>query len=173
MPPNFFTQPDRIWLKTGANNDRIENHTGLGAAAIFLANIWTAPPPAFVKLNTDGSVSNSIATAGGLIHDREGNWIAGFSMNIGTATVAESELWGLRQGIFLALQLNHKQIQVESDSLEVIDALNRSHPSQNQGPALLVDCWVLLRKFVSPSLHHAPRELNRAADHLAKLGYNL
>lgn len=102
------------------------------------------PPIGFTILNTDGSVINGIAAAGGLLRNAQGQWVAGFSMNIGHSSIHESKLWGLRQGLFLALQLGIDQLVVESDSLEVIQALDPDFPPNSQSPALLFDCWGLL-----------------------------
>lgn len=134
---------------------------------------WMPPPTDFVKLNTDGSVIGDNAATGGLLRDAQGHWIAGFLMNIGLSTVHDSELWGLRQGLFLALNLDFKQIIVESDSLEVIKALRSPLHQNYPAPALLIDCQGLLQKFKTATIHHSPRETNSAADFLAKSGHHL
>lgn len=134
---------------------------------------WSPPPQDFTKLNTNGSVVNGIAAAGGLLRDPQGQWVAGFSMNIGPSSIHDSELWGLRQGLFIALQLNLKKLIVESDSLEVIQALDPVMPPNPLSPALLFDCRGLMQKLTVVTLLHVPRESNLAADHLAKIGHQL
>lgn len=134
---------------------------------------WTPPPENFYKLNTDGSFVNINAAARGIIRNYRGIWIAGFSMNIGPSTIHESELWGLRQGLFLALQIGITHLILELDSLDVVQALDLDRSPNAPGPALLLDCLALLRKFIAYQILHTPRENNRAADFLAKLGHQL
>lgn len=134
---------------------------------------WIPPPDGFFKLNSDGSVQRNSAAAGGLIRDQRGDWVSGFSMNIGPSSIADSELWGLRQGIFQALQLGINRLIVESDSLEAIQALTLHARPNSPGPALLMDCRGLLQKFEAFQVKHTPRTTNHAADFLAKLGHTL
>lgn len=131
------------------------------------------PPEGFFKLNSDGSVLENSAAAGGIIRDQLGGWVSGFSMNIGTATIIDSELWGIRQGIFQALQLGIKKLVVESDSKEAAQALAIDAPINSPGPALLLDCRGLLQKFEEFQVQFSPRSTNLAADYLAKLGHKL
>lgn len=94
-------------------------------------------------------------------------------MNIGPASVHDYELWGLRQGLFLALQLEIKQLLVHSDSMEVVEALDLSRSPNLPAPAFLLDCYGLLQKFDSYTLRYSPRESNLATDSLARLGHQL
>lgn len=134
---------------------------------------WAPPPDNFFKLNSDGSLRDGIATAGGIIRNHRGEWVAGFSMNIGPSSIQDSEIWGLRQGLFLALQTGIKNLIVESDSLEAIQALNQDISPTTPAPALVLDCKGLLLKFEATRLRHSPRETNHAADFLAKIGHDL
>ncbi|KAH9665427.1 putative ribonuclease H protein [Citrus sinensis] len=68
---------------------------------IFIGRL--PPPWPWCKLNTDGSCKNTgEAGASGVIRDSFGNWISGFSMNIGESSVIMAELWGMYQGLSLA-----------------------------------------------------------------------
>lgn len=55
---------------------------------------WVPPTwPAF-KLNTDGVRKYSgVSSAGGLIRNTVGEWIEGFSINIGICSITIAELW--------------------------------------------------------------------------------
>ena len=57
---------------------------------------WKPPPFGFYKLNTNGLAKSNpgVAGAGGLIRDYRGNWIGGFSRNIGFTHSLAAELWG-------------------------------------------------------------------------------
>ena len=49
---------------------------------------WLPPPWPWCKLNTDGSYKNTReAGAGGVIRNSFGNWISGFSINIGESSI--------------------------------------------------------------------------------------
>lgn len=126
-----------------------------------------------MKLNSDGSVREGAASAGGIIRNHLGQWIGGFSMNIGPATVSDSELWGLRQGLLLALHRGFKQVAVELDSAEVVQALDLEKPLTPPAPALLIDCRGLLHKLESFTVQLIPREANQAADFMARLGHSI
>lgn len=134
---------------------------------------WTPPPSNYWKLNSDGAVSESIAAAGGLIRDLKGQWVGGYSMNIRPASIPGAELWGLRQGLFLALQLGFYRLIVEIESLEVVQALKSDYSSSRLNSPLLHDCLGLIQKFADCRIQHIPREVNSAADSLAKLGLSL
>ena len=49
---------------------------------------WSFPTWPWCKLNSDGACkATSVAAAGGLIRDHNGQWVAGFGMNLGTCSV--------------------------------------------------------------------------------------
>ena len=56
-----------------------------------------------MKLNTDRLASDLLnaAGSGGLIRDDQGNWIEGFSRNIGHTNSFLIEIWALRDGLLL------------------------------------------------------------------------
>ena len=91
--------------------------------------VWTPPPPGFIKLNSDGSAQGnpSSASAGSLLRDSNDNWIGGFTRKIGFITSLAAELWGLRDGLCLALSLNIKKTIVDVDATAVIDLINANH----------------------------------------------
>jgi hypothetical protein len=55
---------------------------------------WTPPPLGSTKLNSDGSArgNSGQASAGGLIRDSSGNWINGYTRNIGFTTSLTTKL---------------------------------------------------------------------------------
>ena len=58
-------------------------------------------------LNTDGASFQNPGKAGGggIIRDSQGNWVKGYSRAIGFTTSIIAELWALRDGLNLAIQL--------------------------------------------------------------------
>lgn len=57
---------------------------------------WTPPSVGWVKLNMDGALHGNpgLATGGGVLRDGEGQWIQGFTLNIGVCSAPLAELWG-------------------------------------------------------------------------------
>ncbi|KAH9750393.1 putative ribonuclease H protein [Citrus sinensis] len=111
---------------------------------IFIS--WLPPPWPWCKLNTDGSYRNTgEAGAGGIIRDSFGNWISGFSMNIGESSVIMAELWGLYQGLSLAWNVGIRHLLVEVDSLCVTQMISQQVVVPNVFYALVV----VIRDFLS------------------------
>uniref|UniRef100_A0A2N9IHR9 RNase H type-1 domain-containing protein n=1 Tax=Fagus sylvatica TaxID=28930 RepID=A0A2N9IHR9_FAGSY len=69
---------------------------------------WTPPIPGWIKLNTDGSSNGNpgLAGGGGVICDHEGNWLRGFARHIGLASSVVAELWALRDGLSLVIDMD-------------------------------------------------------------------
>lgn len=67
---------------------------------------WNPPPSGWVKLNSDGSVRGGEykASSGGIIRNMDGDWLSGYSWNIGACSIAKAELWGVVDGLHLAYE---------------------------------------------------------------------
>uniref|UniRef100_A0A2N9G7T7 RNase H type-1 domain-containing protein n=1 Tax=Fagus sylvatica TaxID=28930 RepID=A0A2N9G7T7_FAGSY len=109
---------------------------------------WSPPPTGFVKLNSDGSALGNpgSAGAGGVLQDCSGKWISGFAPHIGFTTSFVAELWGLRDGLMLARQLDVSKIVIE------------------------IDAKSLIQLFKVALIQHTHCEGNYCADLLAKAG---
>lgn len=113
----------------------------------------TPPPPVcFFKLNTNGSAKGNpgLVAAGGLIRDHNGSWIASFTKSIGFIHPMVAELWGLREGLVLAKNLNIGNLQIEIDAKAMTDVISSqndtsfvTYPYSN----LILECRSLLRCF--------------------------
>lgn len=193
IPPNipFFNDHRPSWFKTQTLNSA---HHSIGTASwshIFLNGIWQLavafqsdpfriqrqarfikwiPPEApFFKINTDGAFrSNSgIYTAGGLIRNHNGSWVKGFVRSIGQSSIFQAELWGILEGLHLALNMGIDNVIIEADSLAAVNSLknpvHESHPSW----ALISNCKDIMSRFTTYHIHHVLREGNRSADYLA------
>ena len=68
---------------------------------------WSKPLEGWYKLNTDGASFGNLGKAGGggIIRDSQGNWVKGYSRAIGFTISIIAELWALRDGLNLAIQL--------------------------------------------------------------------
>ena len=136
---------------------------------------WTPPPPSFIELNSNASARGNpgFASAGGLLRDSNENWISGFTRKIGFTTSLAAELWGLWDGLRLALSLNNEKIIVDVDAIAVVDLINAKHAETMQChpySVLLDDCREMIQCFEEAQLHHVVREGNHCADLLAKAG---
>lgn len=57
-----------------------------------------------------------LASAGGAFRNDKGEWILGFPRSIGVATVLQSQLWAIFDGISLAWDRGWTEVIVEGDS---------------------------------------------------------
>lgn len=81
-----------------------------------------------LELNTDCSLdtSSGVLTAGGVVHDHGGNWVGGFVVEVGCASVLEGELWGVFHGLRLCRRRGFRQITAETDLAEAIRLIESS-----------------------------------------------
>lgn len=73
---------------------------------------WGKPPKDWMKLNTDGSVTEStrMSGSGGLIRNKHGTWIQCFMTNLGCCSIEEVQLWATPNGLKLAWAVGSKMI---------------------------------------------------------------
>ncbi|XP_061368484.1 uncharacterized protein LOC133311446 [Gastrolobium bilobum] len=124
-----------------------------------------------VKILVDGVVSLNTKTGacGGFLCNSKGEWISGFSLNIGICTSLEAELWGIWQGLQLAVGLKIQEVWVGCDSQEALLSINSS--SESDGNSLLVrKIRNSLQALEYASFEYIPRKNNSCADGLAILG---
>ncbi|CAL5325064.1 unnamed protein product [Camellia sinensis] len=135
---------------------------------------WLPPKPGLFKLNTDGASKNNpgLAAADGIIRDWTGKWISDFCRNIGHSSSIEAELWAMRDGLKLALDLNLTGIEVETDATImqniILGNFNHCHQLSN----LIHDCRYLLDRLGTSTISHTYWEGNKCADLLANEGSN-
>ncbi|XVE63501.1 hypothetical protein DITRI_Ditri07aG0025300 [Diplodiscus trichospermus] len=130
---------------------------------------WERPPEGWVSLNTDGCLKNDykVAACGGLIRDHYGDWLKGFTANIGTCSVPEAELWGIIHGLRLAWSLGYRKVLLGVDSKLVVDQINDVKTRSMRHMNILSDIKDILARSWEVKVTHIYRECNRAADHLA------
>ena len=118
-----------------------------------------------VSLNTDGAKKGSgYAGAGGLIRDSNGNWLMGFTVNLGMCSVLSTELWGLLHGLRVAWGHGFRRLQVGVDNKSIVHFLERAHPSANKNAILGKAIRELLVRDWIFHIEHVYREANSAAD---------
>lgn len=172
----------------GKSNLQFSAHRSIGLAAEIWASqpenirpsrqqilvTWEKPQQQWFKLNTDGSVlNNANASAGGVIRDHHGNWVSGFSTNIGLASVPEAETWTVFHEIRQALSLNIAFLEIDVDAQFLVQLPQDGNKAPAQSTKIVDNCrsmlW-LLQGFKITSIY---REANRVADRLAKHGRNV
>lgn len=124
-----------------------------------------------MKINSDGCVSknNRMAGCGGVLRNHYGDWICGYTKNIGNGSVMEAEIWGVLLGLRIAAEVKVGKLMVESDAKEIIDYLKgRTLPNGNC-QKLIEACWKETDRFEKVEFTHILREQNVAADVMAKL----
>ncbi|PHT58904.1 hypothetical protein CQW23_01267 [Capsicum baccatum] len=84
------------------------------------------PPTDGVKLNIDGSFDyhNIVGGAGGLIRDKHGNWVYGFSAKFATQSPIVMEETALYLGLKMAAKLQCHNLSIVTDSATLAASIN-------------------------------------------------
>ena len=145
------------------------------ASKVAISVSCTKPSSGWNKLNTDGASLGNLGKSGGggLIRNSQGNWIKGFSRSIGFTTSVMAELWVLRNGLYLAIQLGINFLEVELDAKVIVDMLNNTDCSNRKHSPLLHDCKSLLSRLTQARVVHIFGEANKCVDFLARRGCSM
>ena len=135
---------------------------------------WERPAMGVLKLNVDASYHSNEGSGatGAVIRDCTGAFIAGCCYYKQHAMDAPSmDALALLDGLSLADNLGISTLVVESDSLEIVQAI--LDPSDYRASAAVVtdDCRKLLTAFGRVTVVHCAREGNAAAHGLARASY--
>ena len=135
---------------------------------------WEKPAIGWRKLNSDGSSLGNPGRAGGggLIWDEEGNWVLGYSRQIGITSSFIAELWALRDGLMMCVDRNFPAVVVEMDAKVIIEVLNNPNNTNLIISSIVDDCRKLASRIPRIQFEHCYREANRSADMLARMGAN-
>lgn len=84
-------------------------------------NKWKVPVADTFKLNVDGSwiKATATSTAGGVLHDRKGDWNGGFSVKLGTCSEINAEAWAILHGLRFAWHIGMRILEIASNSLTI------------------------------------------------------
>jgi hypothetical protein len=97
----------------------------------------------------------------------------GFSRATGIMCSAATELWGLRDGLIMFVQLQLPAVEVESDAERIVLILTNNNTIYGDLGILVDDCRELLKRIPQTKVQHCYKEANFCADALAKLGSSL
>ncbi|KAK9913636.1 hypothetical protein M0R45_037446 [Rubus argutus] len=133
---------------------------------------WAPLLDPLIKINVDGAwdSTSKVAGAGVIIRGQNGNFIAGSATISSTSSVIEAEAAALVKGMKLAVQLNLDNVVLESDSQELINALDNHIERGNwRIYPFLTEFHRLRAALCNVSWRWISRQANRAADTAAKL----
>ena len=133
---------------------------------------WLKPAPGWAKLNTDGSytAANGLAGCGGLIRGSDGQWITGFAKSINVSSSIATELWALREGLTICMEMQLQAVEVELDASTAISLVSSNFSSNGNLSGLVDDCRGLLLRMPQAKVSHCYREANCYANALARIG---
>nr|POE96236.1 putative ribonuclease h protein [Quercus suber] len=133
---------------------------------------WVRPALGWAKLNTDGSFSagNGPAGCGGIIRGSDGQWVTGFAMSINVSSSIAAELWALREGLSLCLEMHLQAVEVELDASAAISLVSSNCSTNGDLSGLVDDCREMLLRMPQAKMSHCYREANCCADALARIG---
>ncbi|KAE8723863.1 hypothetical protein F3Y22_tig00011718pilonHSYRG00180 [Hibiscus syriacus] len=97
-------------------------------------------------LNVDGVVSSTTkhGAISGVFRDNERSWILGFNKALGILQPLHAELWAIYVGLQIAWDHGFVFLVIQSDSMEVVNLLNKS--DAHSSPFPLVRSIEKLRK---------------------------
>ncbi|KAH1039675.1 hypothetical protein J1N35_041418 [Gossypium stocksii] len=155
-----------IWAWSTSGVFRFVNN----ASYLNHANIFESTR---VLLSTDGAVArDSGHTAiGGVVRGKDGNWIIGFGHYLGVCSSSKAEVWSILDGILLLLNKGYRQTIVQTNSLEVVQALNDMGMDELE-ITVLRRTQHIMNSEGQWKILHIPREQNLVADQLAKPSLN-
>lgn len=148
---------------------RWDNQSCMEVRETIVLQAWQKPKPGWWKLNSDGAISDRGAICGGVIRGEEGEWIRGFSVKCVDRVCELVEAWGVLYGLQICWDLGIKQLEVESDALQVVQRIEQLHHLH-----LRAEPWKSIGEMLSRDwtvcVQHVVREKNRCADRVTKLG---
>ena len=110
---------------------------------------WEKLRAGWLTLNFDGSVASTVGPAGGggLVRDENGEWVMGFARRIGNASNYLVELWALRDGLQLCLQIHAQTVVIELDVKAIVDAFNSPTVSNSVVSSIMDECRYLATRI--------------------------
>ena len=135
---------------------------------------WQAPPHGFAKLNVDGAVDlrRKTSSCGGIVRNRDGLVLGGFTCNIGYCSVIETELWAIYHGLNYAWDSGIRNLILESDSANAVKLVKSRVSAAHPLAHLVCGICNLLHRDWTVFISHILQEGNQAADLCAVKGQN-
>ncbi|KAL0920848.1 hypothetical protein M5K25_007863 [Dendrobium thyrsiflorum] len=134
--------------------------------------IWKKPKDCYIKINTDGSVSDNRYGCGGILRNNEGKLIQAFASPLVKCSVLMAELMALYKVLQICLTAGFFKVWIETDSSLVVNLVISENSGNFENYYVLKDIKRML-SHLDYSISHIWREGNACADFLAKLGASL
>ncbi|KAF7844677.1 putative reverse transcriptase [Senna tora] len=162
--PVIEIQVDELRVNVMSKVNDMENHNSDNNTA------WKAPPNGWVKINVDGShmPGRNLISCGGVARNSKGEWICGFTKNMGRGLTIQAELWGILTGLNMAWHQNFRKVIIETDSVAAMEVAQGIITESPMWKVLATRIQDLRCKDWNTALSYSPREGNRVADILAK-----
>ena len=148
-------------------------NNGLVTKRMILKSIrWEKSRAGWLTLNTDGSAASnsSPVEGGGLVRDESSDWVIGFARKIGNTSSFLAELWALRDGLQLCLQIHAQSAVIELDDKAIVDAFNSPTISSSIVYSIMDDYRHMATRIPQKMFRHIYREANKCANFLARIG---
>ena len=114
-------------------------------------------------INVDGSFreENGSGGTGVVIRDSNGSFIAGsYTYLEHTVDAPTAEVMALRDGLLLAQHIGYNGFTLQSDCLEVVEAIRMGY-SAAAGAPIFYDCFLPWQNFDAISIEQCDREANK------------
>ncbi|GFY96654.1 hypothetical protein Acr_11g0009600 [Actinidia rufa] len=131
-------------------------------------------PTGVLKMNTDGcswgetTVAGQVGCGGFIRHDRA-DWIKGFYCRLPDVSAIEAELWAIYRGLTIILEDGLNQVEMETDFQTAVEIIQEGLHERTSSRNIVQELCLLLRRCNS-KMSYMPREANRCAVALAKMG---
>ncbi|MBA0597499.1 hypothetical protein Gorai_007302, partial [Gossypium raimondii] len=103
------------------------------------------------------------AAGGGLLRDENGTWILGYGRCFGERSVVQAEAWATYNGLRIAWEHGYKKVQVESDSLDMVNMVLHGSSDGFLLP-IVADMRSLCLRDWTMVVQHISKEVNLIAD---------
>lgn len=136
---------------------------------------WEVPLDGWVKLNCDAAVTNLGANAavGGVVRNANGNFLLGFAMDIGEATVTMAELKAILTSLNVLRGKGYSKIVINSDSLTVVRFVQGGCSNLHPCYQMVKGIRGVMRRINECAISHTLHEANQVVDSFAKFSLTL
>lgn len=111
-----------------------------------------------------------VAGGGGVIRNQNGDWIKGSSISIDFATSVTAELWALRDGVRMCIELQLPIVVVEMDALLMVNMISGVLAYSYRLSPLVDDCRAWLSKIPHTRVQHCYSKANAMIDAFTRHG---
>ncbi|KAM6592724.1 hypothetical protein CsatA_000427 [Cannabis sativa] len=160
-----------------ANLDNWQNAQSNGTIPLLNVNFskgiehWTKPVSTKFKINVDGAIfaAENRFGMGFLLRDSNGKLIEAFSSSkVGAVSPEIAEIMGVKEALSWLKTKALTEVEIETDSLVVVQAINSQVQMPSQFGLLVQDCRMLLSELHNVFLSFVKRSANRAAHCIAR-----